>query len=101
MQPQGYLQVINNLIDGNLNPQIALNVPRFRWVEGRTVGLETSRLPDAVVTNLRGRGHHIVPEQPFFEEGNHWGGGQISYRDTNGALIGGSNPRYNGMAVDI
>ncbi len=100
MQPQGHLQVACNLIDIGLNPQAALDAPRFRWLDDRRVAVETSRLPDAVSTNLRGRGHHVVDEDEFFRPAaGHWGGGQIIYRDDEGTLIGGSDPRRDGAAI--
>ncbi|WP_122089108.1 gamma-glutamyltransferase [Halalkalicoccus subterraneus] len=98
MQPQGHLQVAANMVDG-LNPQAALDAPRFRWLDGTRVALETSRLPDTVVEGLRERGHEVVEEGEFFGEGGHWGGGQVVYRDEEGSLIGGSDPRKDGQAV--
>jgi gamma-glutamyltranspeptidase/glutathione hydrolase len=99
MQPQGHLQVVANLVDSGLNPQTALDAPRFRWLDDRRVALETSRLPDATVAALRERGHEVVAEDDFFERGGHWGGGQFVYRDAEGTLVGGSDPRRDGLAV--
>lgn len=100
MQPQGHLQVACNLIDTGLNPQAALDAPRFRWLENNRVAVESSRLPAAVCTNLRGRGHQVVDEEAFFSPAaGHWGGGQIIYRDEAGTLIGGSDPRRDGVAI--
>jgi len=98
MQPQGHLQVVANLCSG-MNPQSALDAPRFRWLEDRQVALETSRIPESVVTDLEGRGHRIVDEDTFFEEGGHWGGGQIIWQTDDGTLVGGSDPRKDGQAV--
>ena len=102
MQPQGHLQVACNLIDSGLNPQAALDAPRFRWLGKNHIALESSRLPDAVVADLEGRGHRIIPEDDFFEiQGGHWGGGQMVYRDEDDVLIGGSDPRRDGQAVGL
>ena len=35
MQPQGHVQVMMNLIDFHLNPQMCLDAPRWQWKEGR------------------------------------------------------------------
>ncbi|MFC7199829.1 gamma-glutamyltransferase [Halospeciosus flavus] len=99
MQPQGHLQVTSAMVDSGLNPQAALDAPRFRWIDGKRVAVETNKLPDSVVTNLRGRGHDVVDEDEFFESGGHWGGGQVIYRDEDGTLVAGSDPRRDGQAV--
>ena len=96
MQPQGHLQVVASLVDSGLNPQAAIDAPRFRWLDGRRVALETGRLPESTAEALRERGHEVVPEAEF---GHHFGGGQFIYRDADGTLIGGSDPRRDGLAV--
>ncbi|MEE6209829.1 gamma-glutamyltransferase [Salarchaeum sp. III] len=98
MQPQGHLQVVANL-DASMNPQTALDAPRFRWLENNRVALETNRIPEAVVTDLEGRGHRVIDEDEFFDAGGHWGGGQVIWRDDDGTLVGGSDPRKDGQAV--
>lgn len=101
MQPQGHLQVIAALVDSGLNPQAALDTPRFRWLEGRRVAIESTRLPDETVDDLRDRGHDLELEPSYFEDGGHFGGGQLIYRDDDGVLIGGSDPRRDGQAVGL
>jgi len=72
MQPQGHLQVIMNLIDFKMNPQSALDAPRFRWDQGLTVALEESFL-DKFRADLVARGHEIRDEK----RGSSFGRGQI------------------------
>lgn len=95
MQPQGHLQVAVNLIDLGMDPQRALDAPRFRVIEGRRVTLEPG-IPKDVIEELRRRGHQIAsPDLPAS-----YGGGQIIQIDAEtGALAGGSDPRKDGCAI--
>ena len=99
MQPQGHLQVMLSLVDLGLNPQAAMDAPRFRWVNGNKIALETSRIPNSTVAALRKKGHDVLEEHLFFNPREHFGGGQFIYSDKNGALIGGSDPRRDGIAI--
>jgi gamma-glutamyltranspeptidase/glutathione hydrolase len=97
MQPQGHLLVGVNLLDFDMDPQAALDAPRFCWLEDKTVALEAS-VPDDIRASLTGRGHDLIPEERagFY----HYGGGQVIVRDpATGVLIGGSEPRNDGAAV--
>ncbi|WP_200903158.1 gamma-glutamyltransferase [Desulfosporosinus acididurans] len=58
MQPQGHVQVIMNCLDFALNPQAALDAPRWQWIEGKTVEIE-HQLPEHIAQDLARRGHDI------------------------------------------
>jgi gamma-glutamyltranspeptidase/glutathione hydrolase len=95
MQPQGHLQVGANLVDFAMDPQSALDAPRFFWQEGMKVALEPA-IDDAVRADLAARGHELLPKGAPI----HFGGGQVIVRDPDtGVLIGGSEPRNDGCAV--
>lgn len=95
MQPQGHLQVGVNLVDFGMNPQAALDAPRFNWLQGREVAIEPG-VGDAVRAELARRGHALWPAGAAV----HYGGGQIILRDPdNSVLVGGSEPRNDGAAV--
>ncbi|MBE2221277.1 MAG: gamma-glutamyltransferase [Anaerolineae bacterium] len=95
MQPQGHLQVGLNLVDFEMDPQSALDAPRFNWLQGMEFGLETA-VSAQIRTELKKRGHLLHPtDQPL-----QYGGGQVIVRDPEtGDLIGGSEPRNDGTAV--
>lgn len=97
MQPQGHVLVGVNLIDFDMDPQTALDAPRFCWLEDKTVALEAA-VPHAIFTNLSRRGHDLIPKERAGYY--HYGGGQVIIRDPDtGVLIGGSEPRNDGAAV--
>jgi gamma-glutamyltranspeptidase / glutathione hydrolase len=98
MQPQGHLQVAINMVDYGLDPQAALDAPRFRVNErgGPEVAIE-SGVPLRTRKALATLGHRVRPE-PTFEPG--FGGGQIIAVDPEtGVFWGGSDPRKDGSAV--
>ena len=99
MQPQGHVQVVTAMVDSGLNPQAALDAPRFRWMDGQRVALETNRLPEETVADLRERGHEVVEEDWSTDRSDPFGGGQVVYRTADGTLVGGSDPRRDGLAV--
>jgi gamma-glutamyltranspeptidase len=72
MQPQDHLQVAINLTDLEMDPQRALDAPRFRVLGGRKVTLEPG-VPAEEVEKLRRRGHEIAPP----DLPGRYGGGQI------------------------
>lgn len=91
MQPQGQFQVLLNTIDYHLNPQAALDAPRWQWVGGKTIEMERA-FPTAVVEELLRRGHDVVVKDDI----QTYGRGQIIWRDEQGTLIGGTEPRADG-----
>jgi gamma-glutamyltranspeptidase/glutathione hydrolase len=95
MQPQGHLQVGLNLVEFGMDPQTALDAPRFNWIKDMTVALETAVSPE-IRAALGQRGHDLYPaERPM-----HYGGGQVIVRNPeSGVLIGGSEPRNDGTAA--
>ena len=58
MQPQGHLQMVVNMVDYGMNPQAALDAPRWRFIENNTVFLEQT-VPRFVGNGLADRGHTI------------------------------------------
>ena len=91
MQPQGQLQVLSNMIDFGLNPQAALDAPRWQWLGDKTVGLEKEFLT-AVYESLQKRGHDVH----WAENPTSYGRGQIILRNAEGVLCGGTEKRTDG-----
>ena len=89
------------MIDFGLDPQAALNAPRFSiQFDGSSYG-DGTFLEDLVeaqtVRALIGKGHDIVVHEPHVLL---FGGGQIIERNPEtGVLQAGSEPRMDGTAV--
>jgi gamma-glutamyltranspeptidase/glutathione hydrolase len=94
MQPQGHLQMVVNQVDYGMNPQSSLDAPRWQWLRGRQVEVETG-VPDHVMHGLSARGHTITIQS--IPSG--FGRGQIIRRLPNGVYVAGSEPRADGCAV--
>ena len=88
MQPQGHVQVAMNYIDFGLDPQQALDAPRWQWLRDGTVAVESRFSPD-LARALRRRGHDVRLDlnTPSF------GRGQMIVRLENGVLVGGTESR--------
>jgi gamma-glutamyltranspeptidase/glutathione hydrolase len=100
MQPQGHVQVAVGLIDDGLDPQAALDRPRFciqPATAGGAVALEAG-LPPGLAEGLAALGHPVVPGLDGFERAL-FGRGQIIRREPDGVLWGGSDPRADGCAM--
>lgn len=94
VQPQGHLQMVMNTIDFGLNPQAALDAPRWQWTKGKTIEVEPL-FPEAIAKQLEQKGH-IVQRVP---ENLNMGRGQIIWRDGDGVLAGGTEPRTDGAVA--
>lgn len=94
MQPQGHVQVVMNLVDFHMNPQQALDAPRWQWVGGRDIQVERA-FPYGATEALAARGHNIrvMPSDLAF------GRGQVILRDEHGVLVGATEPRADGMVA--
>lgn len=94
MQPQGQVQVVNNLIDFALNPQEALDAPRWQWVGGRNVEVEAG-FDKKVIADLKERGHNVTVLQDFTS----FGRGQIILRQPDGVYAAATEPRVDGVVA--
>lgn len=94
MQPQGHLQVILNTLDFHMNPQAALDAPRWQWIEGKKVEVE-AQVDSAIIEGLRARGHEIVVKQ----DRSTFGRGQIIWRREDGTLVGATEGRTDGTVA--
>ena len=88
MQPQGHVQVMMNYIDFHLDPQQALDAPRWQWLRDGTVSVESRFSPDLARALWR-LGHDVRLDlnTPSF------GRGQMIVRLPNGVLVGGTESR--------
>ena len=89
MQAQGHVQLVHALVDRGLDPQRALDEPRFRVDEGKQVALEPGLWTDA--PELQALGHEVE----LVESERGFGVGQCVLVQGD-ALVGGSDGRGDG-----
>ena len=94
MQPQGHVQMVMNTIDFQLNPQAALDAPRWEWDSGRGVYIERSTA-EHLFRGLAARGHEVSWQNNRLA----FGRGQIIWRHSDGVLCGGTEPRTDGAVA--
>ena len=88
MQPQGHVQVVMNTVDFRLDPQQALDAPRFQWLRDGSVTVE-SRFDPELARALRRMGHEVRVDLNTAS----FGRGQMIRRLENGVLVGGTESR--------
>lgn len=100
MQPQGHMQVAIALVDDQLDPQSALDRPRFCIEPDESASLVSLEegISLRVMATLADMGHRV---RPVSGAGRLlFGRGQVIYRDPDtGVLWGGSDPRSDGCAM--
>ena len=94
MQPQGHLQVLVNSINYHMNPQSALDAPRFQWIGGKHVQLERT-VPEFIAMALAAKGHEIEIVNDNIDMGR----GGIIWRRDDGVMCGGTEPRCDGTLL--
>ncbi|MGY8996572.1 MAG: gamma-glutamyltransferase, partial [Alphaproteobacteria bacterium] len=91
-QPWGHTHVLQNMLLYGMDPQQALDLPRFCHERG-AVFVEPS-IPPHVMHDLARRGHKVAITPEAF------GGGQAIWIDWDqGTLGGGTEPRKDGIAL--
>lgn len=101
MQPQGHVQVGLALMLDGLDPQSALNLPRFCLEDGTSsdaVALEEG-IPLPVMSALAEMGHPVRPVSGWGRA--IFGRGQVILRHNGSTLAAGSDPRADGCAMTL
>ena len=103
-QPQTMVQLVQGLVDDGLDPQAAVDRPRFVVeTEGAgqplgPVSIESDAIDRSVVADLEGRGHSVSlvePKTPLM------GWAQIIRRRSDGSYEGGADPRADSLASGL
>ena len=98
MQPPGQVQLLVNMVDHGMDPQAALDAPRFCLRTGMAsaaVHLEAG-IPVETMSALAVMGHDVIPSTDRFVFGT---GHAIVRGPESGVLWGGADPRADGAAV--
>jgi gamma-glutamyltranspeptidase/glutathione hydrolase len=98
-QPQTQAALVTRVLDGGLEPQAAVEAPR--WLLGRTWGETTKalrlegRFAPGTADALAARGHDVRVVEPWSDVMGH---AQLIRLDESG-LTGASDPRADGAAL--
>ena len=83
--------LIDNAEEFGMNPQEALDAPRFQWVGGKKVQLERA-VPTDIALKLAAMGHEVEIMNDTYSMGR----GEIIWRWDDEVLVGASEPRCDG-----
>ena len=92
MQPQGHLQMVVNLADYGMNPQAALDAPRWRFLQGNRIIVEAN-VSGEIRGGLRQKGHEIETAPAIM-----FGKGQMILQ-RQGVLVTATEPRADGLGL--
>ncbi|CAN5635497.1 gamma-glutamyltransferase [soil metagenome] len=99
-QAQTQLQLLLGMVDFELEPQEAIETPRWRSTidpDGRSWLLIEAEVGEDVISGLRRRGHETVIAEPWDSNLGH--AQAIKIDRERGVLIGGADPRGDGIAA--
>ena len=94
IQPPGHVQTVVRLVDYRMNPQAALDAPRWKVNAGRSVDLESAASLE-LRRDLIAMGHHMESVPDSYMD---FGAGQFIVR-TEGGYVAASDPRRDGQAA--
>ena len=103
-QPQTMVQLVQGLVDDGLDPQTAVDRPRFvaqTEAAGRPLGpvsIESDGVDTATVAALKALGHEVelvAPKTPLM------GWAQVIRRRPDGSYEGGADPRADSVAAGL
>ncbi|WFA04842.1 gamma-glutamyltransferase [Bacillus sp. HSf4] len=101
-QPQTQTALLTRMIDYGMDPQTAVNEPR--WVWGRTWGDQVeglrieNRVAPEVIQKLRENGHRVTAVNDYDGIVGH---AAVIQMDDHGFLRGGTDPRSDGAAIGV
>ena len=95
VQPQQHAQIFLNVVEFGMNMQQAVEIPRINHGRGLSVTVEPG-ISEDVLTQLEAWGHEIRRRTTIGGVGGAQG---IMFDILTGAMIGGSTPHKDGMAV--
>ncbi len=94
IQPPGHVQTVVRMLDYSMNPQAALDAPRWKIGSGLAIDLEASA-SNELRGGLAALGHHLADMPDSYMD---FGAGQIVLRAEDG-YVAASDPRRDGQAA--
>ena len=95
VQPQQHVQIFLNVVEFGMNAQQAVEIPRINHNSEMSVTVEPG-IDESVLVRLEAMGHEIYRRTT---RGGVGGAQLIMFNRRTGAMIGGSTPHKDGLAV--
>jgi gamma-glutamyltranspeptidase/glutathione hydrolase len=94
IQPPGHVQTLVRMVAYGMNPQAALDAPRWKVNSGLSIDLETTAAPE-LRAGLAALGHELKSVEDSYMD---FGAGQFIVRGEDG-YVAASDPRRDGQAA--
>jgi len=91
------VQIISKLIDHDMDIQDAIDSPRVTQNATNNLQYE-SRIPHKVIKELEKMGHDMVPCLSYDKK---MGGVNAIVYNSNGSIVGGADPRRDGISLGL
>ena len=101
IQPQIHFQLLTSLIDKGIDPQLALDMPR--WAFPHTIYEEPGEMivEEPLYETLNSYRNKLLPLKRIGAMSSETGHAQIVQRNSSGVVIGGSDPRGDGVSIPV
>ena len=101
IQPQIHVQILRDLIDGGLDPQLSLDMPRWAFPGSIYETPNTLIFENDLAASIHSKRFAGLNTKNIGRYSSHTGHAQITALTDSGSTMGGSDPRGDGVAIPV